>query len=203
PLSFLLFSSFKSPEPGSFQSILVDYAKADRLYLATEDATVSSRDCIKGFNDVVAALLQLRHSAPADSLLSLSSFKLGILHEVNKDYLQATAAYLQALKYATKAEDKFRMQIFAGAGYYNRNNFDSAAYLLLQAASAPDDTGIPDDRIRLYNTLGVLFYDNGNYLQSKNYFTQALRIVEAMVPSDKRIAYSVQLNMATCFYKLG
>ena len=95
------------------------------------------------------------------------------------------------------------MHDFAGAGYYNQNNFDSASYFLLQAAEAPNDTGVPEDRIRLYNTLGVLYYDNGNYLQSKNYFTQALRIVEAIKPSDIRIAYSLQLNMATCFYKLG
>ena len=57
--------------------------------------------------------------------------------------------------------------------------------------------------MRLYNTLGVLYYDNGNYLQSKNYFTRALRLVEANGHSDPLITYSLRLNTATCYYKLG
>ena len=91
------------------------------------------------------------------------------------------------------------MDVFAGAGYYNLNNFDSASYFLLRA-ERPNTLGSFEDRIRLYNTLGVLYYDNGNYLQSKNYFTQAL--CRFKNPADD-FAYSLQLNMATCYNKLG
>ncbi len=57
--------------------------------------------------------------------------------------------------------------------------------------------------MRLYNTLGVLYYDNGNYLQGKNYFSQALGIIQQQNPADQFNSLSVQLNMATCYYRLG
>ena len=90
--------------------------------------------------------------------------------------------------------------ILAGAGYYNLNNFDSATYFLLKQLKARIRLGTKEDRVRLYNTLGVLYYDNGNYLQSKNYFGQALLLLESTNLTDK---YSLQLNIAACYFKLG
>ena len=95
------------------------------------------------------------------------------------------------------------MFIYAGAGYYKLNNFDSASFLLLQAEKNIIHITSLEDQVRLYNSLGVLYYDNGNYLQSKNYFTQALRLIESNNHTDPLIIYSLQLNTATCYYKLG
>ncbi len=93
--------------------------------------------------------------------------------------------------------------VYAGAAYYNLNNFDSASYLLLRAESgiAPYHGGA--DEVRLYNTLGVLYYDNGNYRQGKNYFNRALEIVQGKKPVDTVSAVSLETNIATSFYRLG
>ena len=203
PLSFLVLFSFKSPAPLSFRKIILAYTKADQLYNKPDISAASEITCRKGFAEVISALGSLTRSPEVDSLLCLSAYKLGTLYEGEKDYKKATSAYLQGLVYAKKPEDKFRMLVFAGAGYYNLNNFDSASHLLLSAAEIPENLSLPGDRIRLNNTLGVLFYDNGNYLQAKNYFTQALHIIEKDNSPDLRVVYSVQLNMATCNYKLG
>ena len=98
---------------------------------------------------------------------------------------------------------KFRLYVFAGAGYYNLNNFDSARYFLSRAQESDGDFVSADDRARLFNVLGVLYYDNGNYLQSKNYFAQSLRLNESIDAGDHLIISSVQLNLATCYFKLG
>jgi CHAT domain-containing protein len=203
PLSFLVLLSFKPPGPLSFRKIILVYTKANQLYNETDISAASEIACRTGFAEVISALGGLPRSTEADSLRCLSAFKLGTLYESDKDYAKATSAYLMGLIYAKKPEDKFRMLVFAGAGYYNLNNFDSASHFLLSAAEMPENSSLPADRIRLNNTLGVLFYDNGNYLQAKNYFTQALRFIEKDNSPDLHVVCSVQLNMATCNYKLG
>ena len=132
-----------------------------------------------------------------------SYYKLGVLSEVYLQFTKATSAYLQAIRYSNNAGEKLRMYIFAGAGYYNLNNFDSASFFLLQAEENAAHIGSSEDRVRLYNTLGVLYFDNGNFLQSKNYFTQALRLTEEKKPVEELNVFSIKLNMATCYYKLG
>jgi CHAT domain-containing protein len=205
PLSFLLIFSFKQNSPGSpsYKSMLSAYTRVDRLYNSPDNSSAADSACMEGFRKIISALSSFPRVKMTDSLMFQASFKLGILYEVYKDYPKATASYLYAMNYSADTEDKFRMNVYAGAGYYNQNNFDSATYFLLRAEESPGDRGSSDDRVRLYNTLGVLYYDNGNYLQSKNYFTQALRLIETNNPADVLGAYSIQLNTATCFYKLG
>jgi CHAT domain-containing protein len=203
-LSFLMIYSFKQYSPGSpvLKSILSKYNRADRLFYSSNNSPLKDSVCIAGFNEVIYELNSISRSVFIDSLLYQANYKLGIMCDVNKDYARATSSYLQAMKYTSDSGKRFSLNVLSGSGYYNLNNFDSASYFLLRAEESPGEWGSFEDRIRLYNTLGVLYYDNGNYLQSKNYFNQALQLIEAKNPSDDFV-YSLQLNMATCFYKLG
>ena len=158
--------------------------------------------CMEGFNKVISELSSLPMSRLTDSLLYQANYKLGIMNDVYKDYYKATISYRNAMKYSKNLAEQFSLDVLAGSGYYNLNNFDSASFFLLRAEESTDGGGTFEDRVRLFNTLGVMYYDNGNYLQSKNYFTQALRLIETKNPTDF-FAYSLQLNMATCYYKLG
>jgi CHAT domain-containing protein len=153
-----------------------------------------------GFRRIIADLHNLPKKRVVDSLLYQAYYKLGVLYEVYKDYSKATASYLQAINFSATSDEKFMNYVLAGGGYYNQNNFDSATYFLLHAEQTEGKHGSKEDRVRLYNTLGVLYYDNGNYLQSKNYFGQALQLLESKNLTD---TYSLQLNIAACFYKLG
>jgi len=203
-LSFLLFFSFKSFTAGDppIKLMISAYERADRLFNTANNSPAADSLCISGFRQVITGLNHLNTTRIRDSLLYQANFKLGILFELYRNYTDATAAYRTAMLYAGIPDEKFRMDVFAGSGYYNLNNFDSASYFLLRAEENGSMAGSFEDRIRLYNTLGVLYYDNGNYLQSKNYFTQALGQITAKNPADD-FAYSLQLNMATCYNKLG
>jgi CHAT domain-containing protein len=200
--SFLLFSSFKtgSPGPQSLGSVILAYNKADKLFNAPNTSSKTDSFCLDEFRKVIASLETFPRTRTTDSLLYQSNYKSGVLFETYKDYLKATASYLQAIRLSSTPEERFMNYILAGAGYYNLNNFDSATFYLLKAAQSPDSLGKKEDRVRMYNTLGVLYYDNGNYLQSKNYFRQALLLIGKKDLTDE---YSLQLNIAACFFKLG
>ncbi len=203
-LSFLMVLSIKSHSQGVplFRIIRDRYNRADKLFNGTNNSAANDSACMKAFQEVIRSLVNLPRTTATDSLLFESHCKLGILCDEFKNYASANASYMNALRYSGKAGDKFRICVLAGAVYYNQNNFDSATYFLLQAEEIPGEVGSAEDRVRLYNTLGVLYYDNGNYLQSKNYFSQALRLIESKdLPEDLKIY--TQLNLATCSYKLG
>jgi CHAT domain-containing protein/tetratricopeptide (TPR) repeat protein len=205
PLSFLFIVSFKQhpPEDPVFKSIRSQFDQADRLYNLSDASAVTDSACLVAFRKVIVKLNRYPRSNISDSLLYQSYFKAGVLCEVYNDFPGAKTSYLDAIPFSQNPEQKFRMFIYAGAGYYKLNNFDSASFFLLQAEKNINQMNAPEDRVRLYNSLGVLYYDNGNYLQSKNYFTQALRLIESNNHADALIRYSLRLNIATCFYKLG
>ena len=201
-LSFLLIFSFKRSSPGnpSLDLILSAYKRVDQIFNKPNTSSKDDSACMVGFRKIISDLNRIQGEQMADSLLYQSNYKLGVLYEVYKDYSKATASYLQAIKFSSTPDQKFTNYILAGAGYYNQNNFDSATYFLLRAAQSPDKLGAREDRMRLFNTLGVLYYDNGNYLQSKNYFSQALLLIDSKGLTDK---YSLELNIAACYFKLG
>ena len=204
-LPFLATLSFKGREPGSpsLKTITRQYAKADRLFNLPNATSATDSAALNGFREVIQQLNLVRGVRITDSILFQSFYKVGVLLEVYGKFKEATPAYLHAIAYAPDEARKLKMYVFAGAGYYNQNNFDSANYFLLKAEENPGEFLQTEDQVRLYNTLGVLYYDNGNYLQSKNYFNQALNILKKKKPADKISALSVRLNMATCFYRLG
>jgi CHAT domain-containing protein len=203
-LSFLLILSFKSycVDPPVYNTILTEFSRADKLFNSPENSITTDSLCMVGFRTVITELGHLTRERKTDSLMYEASFRLGVIQEVYKSYTKAIESYTRAIKYSINPEQKFKMYVYAGAGYYNVNNFDSATFFLLRAADSPEDIGSSEDHVRLYNTLGVLYNDNGNYLQSKNYFIQALKIIETK-NLVKELSIYTQLNLAASYYKLG
>ena len=155
--SFPLIFSFKHYSPGNslWEEILSAYKRVDRLYNKPNTSSKDDTACMVGFRKIISDLNQIQGELKADSLLYQSNYKLGVLYEIYKDYSKATSSYLQAIRYSSTPDQKFTNYILAGAGYYNQNNFDSASYFLLRAAQSPDSLGSREDRMRLFNTLGV------------------------------------------------
>ena len=204
-LPFLLILSFKNlpADPPSLRNIRAAYDRAEHLFNLPAATSITDSACMLQFRIVIASIASMPRAVATDSLMYEACYKLGVLSEAYKDYAQATHAYLQGIPYSRDAGEKFRMYVFAGAGYYNLNNFDSASFILSRAQELDGDVVSADDRARLFNVLGVLYYDNGNYLQSKNYFAQSLRLNETIDAGNHLIISSVQMNLATCYYKLG
>jgi CHAT domain-containing protein len=204
-LPFLAMMSFKrqATDPPSPKSIAAQYARADSLFNLLHNTAVTDSAALLGFRQIVAQAATVQRFGLTDSIFFQSYYKEGVLLEVNGRYSEATSAYLHALDYAPDETQKLKMYVFAGAGYYNLNNFDSSNYFLLKAEENPGGLLAKEDLVRLFNTLGVLYYDNGNYLQSKNYFNQALNNLQPKNPADQVNAVSIRLNMGTCFFRLG
>ena len=207
-LAFLAILTVHLGNPGSPANRLVKlYHHADSLLNLYTPTDAANAKALAGFEEVISALEKnpLPHS---DTLLFLCYRNKGILMEIKADYPAAKDAYCRALQLKkinnTPVDSLIVMTyINVGATYYNLNNFDSASYFLLKAESLMNRFPGFEYKVRLYNTLGVLYHDNGNYLQCKNYFSQALEIIKSIKPFDTISAVSVEINIATSYSRLG
>lgn len=182
----------------------VIYHRADSLFQLTNNTPLTDSLALLGFGRVIAGLEGAPESKGKDTLLFQSWFKKGILLDSRYDYTGAKTAYCQALRYHSQADSlTFVLHVYTGTSYYNLNFFDSARYFLLDAESRSNLYLDSADNVRLYNTLGVLYFDNGNYQQGRDYFSRAFQIVKGRAPFDTASAISLQTNIATCCYHLG
>ncbi len=180
------------------------YNKANRLFRLANPTDLTDSLALVTFQQVID------EGMVPDSLLFYAHLHKGILFDVGSNYTQAIGAYQQALHIKKRNphwSDSLLYEVagHAGSAYYHLNNFDSASYFLLQAETLSQRfPGIPEKE-RLYNDLGVLYYENGNYLQSRNYFTQALVIINKKPRKDRDATWVVNFenNIAAACYKLG
>ena len=180
------------------------YHQADSLFQLQNNTPVTDSLALRGFGQVIAELRTAPAGIGKDTLLFQAWLKKGILLDSKYDYSGAKTAYCEALRHHNSDDSLFFvLHVYTGTAYYNLNDFDSARYFLLDAESRSSRYADPADHVRLYNTLGVLFFDNGNYAQGKNYFNRALEIVNRQSPVDTASVVSLQTNIATCCYHLG
>ena len=134
-LSFLLIFSFKRYTPGSpsLKSILSAYDARRPLFNTPNNSPAKDSACMEGFRKVISELSSL----PGQNLLTAFFIRRIINWESCVTYIKiitkATCSYLQAMKYSSDPGEKFSLNVLAGSGYYNLNNFDSASFFLLQA----------------------------------------------------------------------
>ena len=180
------------------------YRQADSLFHLTNNTPSTDSQALADFQQVIDDLGKIPDVSGKDTLLSGSYFKKGILLDSKYDFAGAKSAYGQALNCHWLSDSlTYVAHIYTGTCYYNLNDFDSARYFLLSAESRAYRYKDPDDEVRLYNTLGVLYFDNGNYEQGKNYFDRALEIVKGRRPFDTVSATNLETNIATSDYHLG
>ena len=204
-LAFLVLTFLNFGNPGAPLSRIIKlYHGADDLFRLPNSTPANDSTALAGFEQVIAELQKSPDFTGKDTLLFQSWLKKGILLDVKSNYTGAKEAYCKALDFHKENDSlAFVAYIYAGASYYNLTNFDSANYFLLKAESMAGRFQAPDDAVRLYNTLGVLYYDNGNYQQTKNYFNRALEILNRKRPLDTAYAVTIETNIATSFFQLG
>jgi len=181
------------------------YRQANALFSLTNNTPATDSQALADFQQVIDELRTSPDKGSGkDTLLSGSYLRKGILLDSRYDFAGAKSAYCQALNCHWLSDSlTYVTYIYTGACYYNLNDFDSARYFLLNAESRAYRYKDPDDEVRLYNTLGVLYHDNGNYEQGKNYFDRALEIVKGKRPFDTVSATNLETNIATSYYHLG
>jgi CHAT domain-containing protein len=204
-LVFLFLASLYFGLPGDPVSrILAEYHQANVLFSLPNSTPANDSKALALFEQLTTELGQSPDFGGKDTLLFQSWLKKGILLDAKYDYAGAKTAYCKALSLHIPSDSlAYVTYIYTGTSYYNLNNFDSAQYFLLNAEAQVSRFRDQDDEVRLYNTLGALFYDNGNYRQGKNYFNRALEIVKGRRPFDTVSAVGIETNIATSYYHLG
>jgi CHAT domain-containing protein len=206
-LAAWLVCSYNTGNPAqTTPTLLALYKKADRLFHLPNPTDATDSLALVAYQQVIT-LAEKTGTAP-DSLLFYAHLNSGILLDVQTSYAPAIQAYLQAQHIKQQHpqwSDSLLYEIaqHTGSAWYHLNNFDSASYFLLQAEALAQRFPRIPERERLYNDLGVLYYENGNYLQSRNYFTQALAIINKKPPKDATWVVNIENNMAAASYKLG
>ncbi|HTE12144.1 MAG TPA: CHAT domain-containing protein, partial [Chitinophagaceae bacterium] len=206
--AFLLLACCLCACPGKPPDMLTaTYQKANQFFNSSNPTAATDRSALAGFEQVISQLEKVPDHR-YDSLLFQSYLKKGILLDVRNENAQAKTAYLKAATIPRRngiLSDSllFRPYIYAGTNFFNLNNFDSANYFLIKAEMLIKRFPKLPETERLYNTLGALHYVNGNYLQSKNYFNQALEFIKNRQPFDRVFALGLKSNIASSFYKMG
>ena len=185
--------------------ILKYYREANSLFFSSEPTTASDDRALELFERIIHIHRQQR--LHVDTVLFNSYVRHGVLLEVKGQTSNAHHSYLQALACkqqlsGLKGSELFPVYLYVSATSYHLNNYDSAKLFLDEAESIIQrHPGLPEEE-RLYNSLGALYYESGNYHQSMNYFTKALKCIQKTKSDQTAAVVNFQNNIAACLNKL-
>lgn len=150
---------------------------------------------------------QLPRDPWIDSLRFFTAFKVGELQHYFENYADAVNFYQAAIqvKKSAKLPDTlfFKPYLYAGIIYYNQNKFDSALQFFRIAESLQKKyNNRLQEGERLYNIVGVLYYERGNYRQAENYFQKAIEVLPPQHEAYKNLYVNYHINLAQIYLKL-
>lgn len=142
--------------------------------------------------------------ARKDSLSFIIQVKIGKILQGFDNLEEAKNFYLGALTLREKliTPDSICLEptLYTGSILYRQEKLDSA-YLFLKRAEQLSDKY--NDRLdgseRVYNLLGVILYERGNFGQAVNYFEKALSLV---APAAKSLQVNYKINIASTLMKI-
>lgn len=191
--------------------LLREYLAADHDYHLSE--TTSNAQDQDRLTDLATEKLKKLATSEAlanpgnDSLAFYIFFKLGVLQHSAGIYSNALHSYNNAIKKSqtTRAIPDsvlFKAMLYSGAMYYNLNVFDSALVRYKQAAAIADHySNTLPEASRLYNSMGVLYYETGNYSQAKNDFSKAISTLPPSSPYYADLLINYKINLAQMYVK--
>jgi tetratricopeptide (TPR) repeat protein len=191
------------------------YDEADKIYSQAEQADSESindeskqETANDKYNKAILAFTKFITSASAvsnDSLLFFARLKTGFAAYYLDSAAIAKTNYLAAIALKQKLPGiadslLFTPYLYTGGIYYLDNQFDSALIFYKKAAAINDSNNKPlQESQRLYNRLGVMYFETGNYSQAKNYFEKAITLT---APDEVSLLVNYQINIATLLVKL-
>lgn len=204
--AFILCYLFSlSGDPVHIDGISYTYKTADSLFALSSPTDETDAAAKKNFDEIIAAYSN--NPALPDSFLFNSLWKRGVLEEVLGNAGDAKAFYLRSLEIIAKKHTlndslQFKPLLYAGGIFYGENKFDSTRILLEKAQSLAEKYKYDEEQERLYNLLGALYFEGGNYLQSKNCFEKALQINESK-NGNTLSKINFETNIAAALDRLG
>jgi CHAT domain-containing protein/tetratricopeptide (TPR) repeat protein len=191
-----------------YRAALVYYNKATALSSGSHYSEQEEEDLNRrSLNSFKVLLPEFPSGAAYDSLRFRTCFYIGELEHYFNNLPAAFNYYKEAIiiKERSSLADSFLFKpyIFAGIILYNQNKYDSAALFFHNAEAVQAKYKAPlQDNERLYNTLGVLNYETGNYVQAKNYFLKAKDELPHSNPYYRNLLVNYNINLAQIHFKL-
>lgn len=186
------------------QPYLKEYKEADAIYNNRESTEQDERVAVALFEKVIGRLGSTHQN---DSLLFESYVKAGTLY-IGLDGLQQAVRCFNAAIATGKAMNKpahgiFQPHLYCGRSWYTLGQYDSALYHYQVAEKIADaEPAQPMDRERLFNMLGAVYYELGNYTQSVNYFTKAEKVLSLKNPDYTDLITRYKNNISASLLKL-
>jgi CHAT domain-containing protein/tetratricopeptide (TPR) repeat protein len=195
---------------------MTDYKQAVKLFTdADKLTTAANTDTLAEMRQesldsqaLVLFLSVIAEKNIPDSLLFHCYAKTGLLYHYFDSLPQAENYYLKAISLRPQLRgmaDSFFFQpyLFAGSICYTRNLFDSALIYYRQAENiAGEYTGPLEESERLYNLMGAMYYESGNYRLANYYFQKALSVLSPRNPSYVNLQIKFKMNIGSIFIKL-
>ena len=202
--ALFLFAHPALAGPGRDNPLLKDYARADHLYNLDEPTEESDLEAIYLFTRVADGGALIAPHIRIKSLLCA-----GNIHQGYNRFNQSKALYHQAISINNQSGQRkdfaYESFLYLGTSMYYTGIIDSARYYFEKASALTGSDGrtrqLPEQD-RLYNSLGVIYYESGNYLQAKNYFQTALNFISSESEQYRDFYNNIQSNTANCLLKL-
>lgn len=217
-LLLLLFGTSQTNEQGhSHKKLLEKYHTADKIYKEGELIAKSpdyveekeeklNQEALNSFHQLEDAILQ--QPIAFDSLLFFVYFKSGVLEHYFDNFEKAKEDYINTIRIKDKLPNipdsfLFKPYLYYGIILYNENYFDSSLTIYKKAEAIARSYSQPlNETERLFNTLGALYYETGNYRQAKNYFEKALAVISPSNPYYKELVVNYKINLASILTRL-
>lgn len=143
-----------------------------------------------------------------DSLIFHCYVKAGLLNHYFDRRKEARVNYnasIAAAKNVPGLPDSFLFKpyLFSGSLLYDDNEFDSALVYYNYAEKIVEQYNNPlEDIERLYNRMGVMYYETGNYKLANNYFEKAVNTLSASNPFYSDLLINYKMNIASNMVRL-
>ncbi len=214
-LLLVLALTFSQPSAISDSDYLAVYQSAEKDYLDAEILPIRknyteekeealNRSALKKFIQVLP-VIEAKH---LDSLAFFAHYRMASLYHYFDSLDLAKTHYLLSIQAKNKVPSLpdsvlFKPLLFIGSVHYSQHALDSAILYYKEAELVTEQYSTPlAEEQRLYNRLGVIQYETGNYKQAKNYFEKALSLLPLSDPLYKEFKANYQNNIASALLNL-
>jgi CHAT domain-containing protein len=163
-----------------------------------------NRKALDGFR----SLLPVIEKEGNDSIAFHCYYRIGTLEHYFDSLESAMISYQRSIRLGNELSflaDSFLFHpyLFAGSLFYEFNQFDSAILYYQHAEQINNQYPVSlNGANRLYNMMGALFYEMGNYKQARNYFEKSISTLSPSESFYRDLLNNYRINLASTLNKL-
>lgn len=188
---------------GTSQQPNLKLDRANSLYFLDNPSEAQDLEAIALFEEVLSEVPDKTESlafVQASERLGNLYLAYGKTKEAKRTYTQGI---LMARAFQVADTITYSHHLYLGETFFSLNQLDSSLFHLQQAEFLQQKIKQNAEPERLYNALGVYFYETGNFNQSVSYFSKAESFLKGENPELERYArFSFSSNKASALYRL-